>query len=107
MFQRLGIAEEVKAKTVFRGQGAEVADAVARGEAELGLTFTSELAPNPRVTVVGVLPPEVQSPTIYSAAASAAPINPEGTRAFLVALQTPMARAAIAKIGLEPLVGAR
>ena len=38
LFQRLGIGDEVQKKTVFRNQGSEVADAVAKGEAEIGIT---------------------------------------------------------------------
>ena len=48
--------------------GSAVADAVASGEAELGITFTSELQQNPGVKVVGTLPAAIQLPTIYSAA---------------------------------------
>ena len=46
LMQRMGIADAMKAKIVYRTQGSEVADAVAKGEAELGITFTSELQPN-------------------------------------------------------------
>ena len=66
--QRMGIADAMKAKIVYRTQGSEVADAVAKGEAELGISFTSELQPNKGVKVAGTLPAAIQLPTIYSAA---------------------------------------
>ena len=44
--QRMGIAEAMKSKIVYGTQGSEVADAVAKGEPELGISFTSELPPN-------------------------------------------------------------
>ena len=37
LFQKMGIAQEMQKKTVFRNQGSEVADAVAKGEAESAL----------------------------------------------------------------------
>ena len=55
-------------KTVFRNQGSEVADAVAKGEAEFGITFTSEMITNKGVKLAGTLPDAIQLPTIYSGA---------------------------------------
>ena len=71
LMQRMGIADAMKAKIVYRNQGSEVADAVAKGEAELGISFTSELQPNKGVKVAGTLPAAIQLPTIYSAAIAA------------------------------------
>ncbi len=68
LMQRMGIADAMKSKIVYRTQGSEVADAVAKGDAELGITFTSELQPNKGVKVAGPLPAAIQLPTIYSAA---------------------------------------
>jgi molybdate transport system substrate-binding protein len=102
LLQTLGIAAAMAPKTVFRQQGSEVAAAVAEGVAEIGITFTSELSPNKGVLVAGVLPAEIQSPTIYAAAMTSSPGNSEGARALLQMLQTPLARAAIVKAGLEP-----
>src|SRR5207237_6607006 len=68
LFQRMGIAAEMQKKTVFRNQGSEVADAVARGEAELGITFTREMVTNKAVKVAGVLPDSIQLPNNYAAA---------------------------------------
>ncbi len=130
LMQRMGIAEAMKPKIVYRTQGSEVADAVAKGQAELGITFTSELSPNPGVTVAGVLPPDIQMPTIYAAAlvsdgasagsnrakapttgaapgrATAAP-GAEAARAFVRLLAGATGRSAVAKAGLEPLGSAR
>jgi len=103
LMQRMGIAEAMKAKTVYRAQGSEVADAVAKGEAELGITFTSELQPNKGVKVAGTLPAAIQLPTIYSAAIAAAAGNADAARAFLRTLSGAEGRAALTKAGLEPL----
>ncbi len=107
LLKKMGIADQMKSKIVFRTQGSEVADAVAKGEAEMGITFTSELAPNKGVKVAGTLPAAIQSPTIYSAAIVAGAANEAAARAFQRALAGAEGRAAIAKAGLEPLAGAR
>src|SRR5437879_4788331 len=83
LFQKMGIAQEMQKKTVFRNQGSEVADAVAKGEAELGITFTSEMITNKGVKVAGFLPDSIQLPTNYSAAIPVGAPNADATRAFL------------------------
>src|SRR6202051_43401 len=66
MFQRLGIAEEMKGKA--RQIPAEpVAGVVARGDAEIGFQQISELRPVPGVDIVGPLPSELQTITVFSA----------------------------------------
>jgi molybdate transport system substrate-binding protein len=107
LMQRMGIADAMKEKIVYRTQGSEVADAVARGEAELGITFTSELQPNTGVRVAGVLPAAIQLPTIYAAAIVAGGRSGDAARAFLRALAGAEGRAALTKAGLEPLGAAR
>ena len=97
----------MKAKIVYRTQGSEVADAVAKGDAEIGITFTSELQPNKGVKVAGPLPAAIQLPTIYSAAIVTAAANGDAARVFLRALSGAEGRAAVTKAGLEPLGSAR
>src|SRR2546422_11778347 len=65
LFQRMGIAAEMQKKTVFRNQGSEVADDVSKGDAEIGITFSSEMATNKGVNVAGSLPATIQLPTVY------------------------------------------
>jgi molybdate transport system substrate-binding protein len=103
LLQKMGIAAAMKPKTVYRTQGSEVAAAVAAGEAELGITFTSELAPTPGVKVAGTLPADIQLPTIYAGAVGANAGNADAARAFLRALAGADGRAALKKAGLEPV----
>jgi molybdate transport system substrate-binding protein len=104
LFERMGIAEEVKKKAVYGMQGSQIAAAVADGRAELGMTFISEMLPNKGVKIAGPLPAAVQSATNYTVAIPANAPNPDAARAFIAAIRTPEARAAIAHAGLEPLV---
>jgi molybdate transport system substrate-binding protein len=107
LMQRMGIADAMKAKIVYRTQGSEVADAVAKGEAELGISFTSELQPNKGVKVAGTRPTAIQLPTIYSAAIATTAGSGDAARAFLRTLAGAEGRAALTKAGLEPLALAR
>jgi molybdate transport system substrate-binding protein len=103
LLNRMGIASEMQKKIVYRTQGSEVADAVAKGEAEIGITFTSEMAPNKGVKVAGVLPDSIQLPTNYSVAIPAGAPNVDAARTFLKELKTPSAQAAFKEAGLEPI----
>lgn len=103
LLQRMGIADAMKPKIVYRTQGSAVAEAVAKGEAEIGITFTSELQPNPGVKVAGVLPQAIQLPTIYAGAIVTGASNPDAARGLLRTLAGPAGREALKKAGLEPL----
>ena len=103
LLRKLGIAEAMKSKIVYRTQGTEVADAVAAGDAELGISFTSELLPNKGVRVAGTLPADVQLPTIYAGAVIATSRNAEAARAFLQRMMSAEGRAALKSAGLEPI----
>ena len=107
LMQRMGIADAMKPKIVYRTQGSEVAAAVASGDAELGVSFTSELQPNPGLRVAGTLPAAIQLPTIYVAAIPTNAGNADAARAFLQTLAGPEGRAALAKAGLEPIGSGR
>jgi molybdate transport system substrate-binding protein len=103
LFQRMGIADEVKKKTVFGNQGSQVATAVADGKAEIGLTFISEMLPNKGVKIAAPLPDAIQSATTYTVAIPAGSPNPDAARAFIQAMKSQEGREAIAKAGLTPL----
>jgi len=102
LFQRLGIADQVKAKS--RMIPAEpVGLVVARGEAELGFQQMSELLPIAGIDVVGPLPPALQKVTIFSAGIVSTSKEPEAAKALIAFLASPAAAAAILKSGLEPI----
>ena len=103
LLKRLGIADAVKGKIVYRTLGSAVADAVADGEAELGITFTSELQQNRGVKVVGPLPAAIQLPTIYAAAIATGAASADAARTLLRGLSGAEWRATLTAAGLEPL----
>jgi molybdate transport system substrate-binding protein len=68
LFARMGLGEALEAKLVRCSGGGDVAERVARGEAEIGITFVSEMLPIAGVRVVGALPALYGNDTTYCAA---------------------------------------
>jgi molybdate transport system substrate-binding protein len=100
LFQRLGIADQIKGKS-RRIDGEPVAAVVARGDAEIGFQQISEILPVPGIDYVGPLPPDVQRVTVFSAGVAAGARKPDAARALITFLASPGAAAAIRKSGLE------
>lgn len=107
LFKRLNIDAQAKAKTVVKPVGADVADAVAKGEVELGLTFLSELVANQGVAIVGPFPDAIQNPTLYTAGVAAESTYKAEARAFIAFVTTPTARAKLKALGVDPAANAR
>jgi molybdate transport system substrate-binding protein len=105
LFQKMGIADEMQKKTIYRNEASELADALAKGDAEFGITFTSEMLFNKGMKLAGMLPDAIQRPTIYSGAVLLNAPDPTAAHAFLQTMQGPGGTAAMKKVGLEPLWG--
>ena len=106
LFQRLGIADQVREKCK-RIASEPVGAVVARGDAEIGFQQISELLPVPGIDYVGPLPPEVQKVTVFSAGVAAGSKHADAARALIKFLASPAAVPVIKKTGLEPLTQAR
>jgi molybdate transport system substrate-binding protein len=102
VLERLGIAEEIKAKLVAPRQGELVGAVVARGEAEIGIHQLSELLPVSGIDIVGPLPAELQRKIVYSAFAFPASTQQDAARSFVSFLRTGVAGAIIRRKGMEP-----
>jgi molybdate transport system substrate-binding protein len=102
MFQKLGIADEMKDKA--RAIPAEpVGGVVARGDAEMGFQQISELKPVTGIDIVGQLPADVQKITVFSAGIATGSKEPEAGKALIRFLASPVARYIIVNSGLEPI----
>jgi molybdate transport system substrate-binding protein len=102
LFQRLGIADEVKAKSRIPPSGNPVGDVVARGEAEIGFQQISELLPIRGIDYVGPLPADVQHVTVFAAGLFAGAKEPEAAKALIRFITAPAAVPVIKKTGMEP-----
>jgi molybdate transport system substrate-binding protein len=99
--ERLGIVEQMKAKTILV-PGAQAADLVAKGEAELGVGQASEIVPVTGVQLVGPLPGELASMTRFTAAVGAASKSADAAKAFIEFLTGPQAAPLLRAKGFEP-----
>src|SRR5215469_3263544 len=88
---RLGIAEQLKSKTTLV-PGAQAAEVVAKGEAEIGVGQTSEIVPVEGAQVLGPLPGEFASTTLFSAGTGATSKLPEQAKLLIQFLTGPVAR---------------
>jgi len=100
-FERLGIADAMKAKLKAVAGPGDIPKAVASGEAELGVFLTNVLAA-PGVELVGPFPAELQSELVFVGSVAAETGSAEAARAFVDFLRTPDAAAVLKAKGLTP-----
>jgi molybdate transport system substrate-binding protein len=101
--ERLGVAEEIKAKSLVVTAGANI-DTLAKYAGVgpvIALAVLVEIPGHPGAKAVGPLPKELQVPLPYSAVLSSSPKDGAAAEAFLRALGTPDAKKAYAKAGFE------
>jgi molybdate transport system substrate-binding protein len=101
LFERLGIAKEIEAKTT-RPQSDLVSELVAKGEIELGMVVSTQILTTPGVDFVGPLPPEIQHYIVFVGAVSAKSQAPDAARELMRFLASPPALAVIKAQGMEP-----
>jgi len=89
VLERLGIAEQVKAK--YRDTGTRAGEMLASGEIELGAAQIPELMAVPGVEVVGPLPADLQTITIFSVALATEAREADAAKAFIQFLSGPRA----------------
>lgn len=103
--QRLGIAGAIKAKPIQGVGGAPpaVGEAVAKGEAELGVQPISELTGVTGIDIVGPLPAEMQTPELtYAAGLGTSAPAAAAAKALMAYLAGPNAAAIVKAKGLLP-----
>jgi molybdate transport system substrate-binding protein len=102
VFDRLGIAGEIKGKLRQTPSGVFVGTLIANGDAEVGFQQIAELVHFPGIDYVGPLPGDLQRMTMFSAGLHSGAKQPEAAKALLKFLTAPAAAPVIRKHGLEP-----
>jgi molybdate transport system substrate-binding protein len=102
LFEKLGVADDVKPKIIQIAPGLGVGATLARGEGEIGFTQVSELMSVEGIQYLGSLPAEVQCVTVFSAGLHAAAPRPDAARALLAFLTAPDVALVLRRHGMEP-----
>jgi molybdate transport system substrate-binding protein len=102
---KLGLTEQLKAKTVRTGTGAAggpVTDHLARGEFEIGIQQTNIMVDMPGTDYVGPVPGEINKPCQSNVALLTGSKEPEAARAMITFMASPAAAPLLRKTYVEP-----
>jgi len=102
MFQKMGIADEIKGRLKQTPTGVFVGSIIASGEAEIGFQQVSELSFFPGIDYVGPIPAEVQLITVFSAGIPAGTKQADTAKALVSFITAPPAAAVFKKHALDP-----
>jgi molybdate transport system substrate-binding protein len=101
MFERLGIAEAMKAKTIVQDQPTGIAPAVISGQAEIAV-FVNNVLTAPGIEIVGPFPPGLQQELVFPAALAVDTQQQEAAKALIDFLMSPAASAVLKSKGMTP-----
>ncbi len=100
VIERLGVTNEVNVKAVKQTSPAGIPQAVAKGDAEIGVFLTNVLTA-PGVELAGQFPGDLQQDLVFAAAISADTKNAAAAKAFIDFLQTPESKVTIKTKGMK------
>jgi molybdate transport system substrate-binding protein len=101
LIERLGLADVLRSRMVVRD--GIVGESAANGEAEIAVQQLSELMQAQGIDIVGPLPDELQSVTVFSAGVFAPSAHRDTAKAFIAYLASPTHAALIRAKGMEPV----
>jgi molybdate transport system substrate-binding protein len=107
MFEKLGITEALRDKTVFQAGAGESMKNLAAGKIDIALALVSEVVHVPGVRLAGPVPREFQRPVVMTAAIASATKNRAASERFIHALIGPSAAAPIRDAGMEPAASSK
>jgi molybdate transport system substrate-binding protein len=101
LIQRLGIADDLKAKSKLTATGEEVGEAVVRREAEFGVLPVSEILPVRGAELLGTFPADAQSYIVMVAAVGAGSRQNRAAGDLITFITGPAALPVIKAKGME------
>ena len=101
VLDRLGIADQMKSKTTLV-PGAQAAEVVAKGEAEMGVAQASEIVPIAGAQLVGPLPGDLNNVTVFAAGIGPASKDPAAARALIQYVTGPVGARVLKSKGMDP-----
>jgi len=101
VLERLGIADQVKAKAQLAPSVPAAIRAVASGKAELYFSLTNIIATAKGIELAGPFPPDLQHYLVINAGIGTGAKAPDAAKALVKLLMSPSADAAIRNAGLE------
>lgn len=104
VFERLGIVEEMKRKTIYTkvAGAAGITQAIAETDVNISLNQLQEFAPVAAMEIVGPLPGDLGLTTLFSAVVMGSATNADAAKALINFLRTPEAAVVIKAKGMEP-----
>ena len=102
VLDRLGIANEMKARTIIAKSGADVGVVVASGKAEFGVNQWQVVMSVAGIENAGPLPGDLQLTVVFASAIMAGTKDAAASKALVEFLRTPAAATVIKGKGMEP-----
>ena len=103
LFEKWGIANEIKAKAKITTPGVPVASLIRNGEAEIGFQQVSELIHEKGIDFLGALPNDVQKITTFSGGIHAGAKEKDAAKALQSFLAAPARADTLKQHGLSPV----
>src|SRR5262249_53333361 len=102
LLQQLGIADQMKVKTILFPDGTKALEAVAKGEIALTIAPITSIGVVSGVVLVGPLPEVIQLKTTYAAALTKRSASSPAANALLRILTSPDVAALFQQKGIDP-----
>jgi molybdate transport system substrate-binding protein len=101
LFERLGIDDAMRAKTVAQDQPTGIVPAVVNGDAELAV-FVNNVLIAPGVDIVGPFPAKYQQELVFPAALAVDTKQKDAAKAFIDFIMSPAATVVVKAKGMTP-----
>jgi molybdate transport system substrate-binding protein len=101
VLEKLDIVDQMRPKTILV-PGAQAAEVVAKGEAELGVGMASEIVPVAGAQLVGPLPGDLKMAIVFAAGVGPTSKDPTAANALIQFITGPTGAAVLKSKGMDP-----